>query len=61
MKVKLLCGRVGARIVQNPGDIIEVGEKEAASLIASGGAVPAGAPKKETATKKDSAEKAAKE
>ena len=58
MKVILNVSRAGVGFVQNPGDEIDVCEKEAKALIESGYAAPVKAGKREKATKKVKVEKA---
>lgn len=59
MKVKLTISRAGARLSQNSGDIVEVGDEEGRRMIAAGQATAING--KETATKKLVTEKAVKE
>lgn len=60
MKIKLLVSRAGPTVSQAVGDEIEVGEAEAARMIAAGQAVPVREERKETAVRKITAEKARK-
>ena len=61
MQVKLLISRAGAGFSQNAGDVVEVEDAEAVRMIAAGQAHAIGGQKKETATKKTTAERAVKE
>lgn len=60
MKVILNVSRAGVGFVQNPGDKIEVSDREGKALIENGSARPAREEKREKATKKVRAEKATK-
>lgn len=60
MKVILNVGRAGAGFTQNPGDEIEVSEREGIALLDSGAARPVREENREKAIKKNKAEKAAK-
>ncbi len=60
MKVVLCVGRAGVGFSQNPGDEIEVSDREGKALIDSGQAVPSRINKTERAVKKSKAEKAIK-
>lgn len=52
MKVKLLVSRAGVLHVDNVGDVIDVGDKEALRLIESGQAVPVEVPKEKSTAKR---------
>lgn len=61
MQVKLLTSRAGAGFSQAVGDVVTVSDAEALRMIDAGQAEPVSAPKKETATKKTTAERAVKD
>jgi hypothetical protein len=62
MRIKLLVSRAGVDFAQNPGEEIEVGEAEAARMIATGQAVETDAapPPKRRAKRETAAKRAAK-
>lgn len=60
MKVILNVSRAGVGFVQNAGDVIDVSEREGMALLENGSAVLFREEKRETAVKKQKAEKAAK-
>lgn len=60
MKVKLLVARCGVDFSQSPGDIVDVSSDEAARMIEAGQAEAMRQEAKETATKSNKSEKAAK-
>jgi len=60
MKVKLLVGRGGPGLDQNAGDEVEVSDAEGKRMIESAQAIPVAGKKAETATKKQTTEKAVK-
>lgn len=59
MKIKLTVSRAGARVSDNAGDVVEVGEAEGLRMIAAGQATAING--KETATKKAAPQKAVKD
>ncbi len=60
MKIELLVSRAGPAGVQNRGDVIDVGDAEAARMSEAAQAVPVRGETRETATKKDKRERATK-
>lgn len=61
MNVKLLISRAGANFSNSAGEIVTVDAAEAMRMIEAGQAEPVADVKKETAVKKSTAQKAAKE